>query len=254
MPTTARAQVPFTQDAAYSRIARHGDTMDGPLELWQDPIEDLDAATKQYVDAVGARVAVLEARSMPSANVSIVPDPQAFTGTAWVMIGPGITFTVPSGMTRAIATMNGQIGNGANNGQTQLQLCFGLGTPPNPGDAQTGTLLGLPVSFVAAAAGDYTPFSQTVLIEGMAFAYTYWISGAVSVPHGSSLLSDLGITAFGLFDPIAANGGGGGTTPSFPDAPSDGYVYGRVNGQWVRVTPLSGGTMTGPLILSENPT
>lgn len=237
MATVARTQSPTIQDAAYSRIARHGDCMEGPLELWDDPTDAYDAATKQYVDAVGARVAVLEARSQPSNNIAIVPDPASFSGLSWQMIGPGVPMTPPSGMSRAIATIDGQIGNNANNGQTQLQLCFGSDTPPNAGDPQTGTLLGLPVNFIAAAAGDYTPFSQTVLIGGLVPGTAYWISAAVSVPRGASLLSNVEFTAFGLFDPIVA--GSGAVSSGFSDAPSDGYVYGRINGQWVRVTPLA---------------
>jgi hypothetical protein len=42
--------------------------------------------------------------------------------------------------------------------------------------------------------------------------------------------------------------------PLATDAPSDGYNYGRANGAWSRDVPLSGGTMTGLLILSADPT
>lgn len=38
------------------------------------------------------------------------------------------------------------------------------------------------------------------------------------------------------------------------DAPSDGSWYGRQNGAWARVLPLSGGTLTGPLTLAADPT
>jgi hypothetical protein len=44
----------------------------------------------------------------------------------------------------------------------------------------------------------------------------------------------------------AAVGPGGG----IPDAPINGVTYGRFNGAWVPVLNLSGGTMTGPLILA----
>ena len=37
------------------------------------------------------------------------------------------------------------------------------------------------------------------------------------------------------------------------DAPEDGYVYGRRNGEWVRVVPLSGATMEGFLYLHDDP-
>lgn len=39
-----------------------------------------------------------------------------------------------------------------------------------------------------------------------------------------------------------------------PDAPADGFSYGRENNKWVRVLNLNGGTMLGPLILSGDPT
>jgi hypothetical protein len=38
------------------------------------------------------------------------------------------------------------------------------------------------------------------------------------------------------------------------DGPHDGYFYGRANGAWGQVVPLSGGTMTGLLTLSADPT
>jgi hypothetical protein len=38
------------------------------------------------------------------------------------------------------------------------------------------------------------------------------------------------------------------------DAPSDGSSYGRRNGAWVTILNLTGGTLTGPLILAADPT
>lgn len=38
------------------------------------------------------------------------------------------------------------------------------------------------------------------------------------------------------------------------DAPADGTAYGREDANWVPVVPLAGGTMTGPLVLSGDPT
>jgi hypothetical protein len=42
-----------------------------------------------------------------------------------------------------------------------------------------------------------------------------------------------------------STGGGSG----IPDAPINGITYGRLNGAWTPVLPLSGGTMSGPIIL-----
>jgi len=38
------------------------------------------------------------------------------------------------------------------------------------------------------------------------------------------------------------------------EAPSDGNLYGRLNAAWVRGLPIAGGTLTGALVLSADPT
>ena len=43
---------------------------------------------------------------------------------------------------------------------------------------------------------------------------------------------------------------GGATAPGLPEAPVDTFSYGRLNGNWERVLPLSGGTLLGPLTLA----
>jgi hypothetical protein len=53
---------------------------------------------------------------------------------------------------------------------------------------------------------------------------------------------------------IVSGGGGGGGGGGIPEAPTDGQIYGR-NGEtetWAPVLPLSGGTMTGELLLYGN--
>lgn len=49
---------------------------------------------------------------------------------------------------------------------------------------------------------------------------------------------------------VSEDGAGPGPGGGIPEAPLNGVTYGRQNGQWVPVLPLSGGTMTGPLILA----
>jgi hypothetical protein len=46
---------------------------------------------------------------------------------------------------------------------------------------------------------------------------------------------------------------GGGGSGGIPEAPSDGFDYGRKNAAWDKVLPLAGGTMTGILTLSGPP-
>jgi hypothetical protein len=44
------------------------------------------------------------------------------------------------------------------------------------------------------------------------------------------------------------------TSPGLIPAPADGFAYGQVNNAWARVLALTGGTLTGPLILAADPT
>ena len=50
-------------------------------------------------------------------------------------------------------------------------------------------------------------------------------------------------------DNLFTSGGGG----SFPEAPLDGFTYGRGSAAWLRVLPLAGGTLAGALLLSGDP-
>jgi hypothetical protein len=54
----------------------------------------------------------------------------------------------------------------------------------------------------------------------------------------------------GYVDARGGTGGGGG----IPEAPADGTTYGRNSGAWTSALALSGGTLTGPLLLAANPT
>jgi hypothetical protein len=45
-----------------------------------------------------------------------------------------------------------------------------------------------------------------------------------------------------------------GVTGGIVDAPTDGAVYGRQSAAWQKVLALAGGTMTGPIVLSGDPT
>jgi hypothetical protein len=42
--------------------------------------------------------------------------------------------------------------------------------------------------------------------------------------------------------------------PYMPDAPADDLAYGRCNADWTSVLPLTGGRLTGPLLLAADPT
>src|SRR5438034_2829150 len=66
----------------------------------------------------------------------------------------------------------------------------------------------------------------------------------VTMPDGSTR----------VWDGTKWKAGPGTGTGGIPDAPSDSYYYGRENGVWQHVLALSGGTLSGNLILNADPT
>ena len=123
------------------------------------------------------------------------------TGTAsatYVMMGLGLTLA-PEVATGAWVTADGQITNSANNGETDVVVCYGTGTAPANGAAQTGTISGQPTRYKATAANDFVPFSLTSLLTGLTPNTTYWIDLAVkAVGGGTARVMDLDFNAHGL--------------------------------------------------------
>lgn len=136
--------------------------------------------------------------AMPLVTVQ-VGSPSSTSSTSWVMLGLNVQFTPPPGVTRATFTVTGQIGN-TGNGETDLSLAYGTGTPPVFGAPATGTMIGLPVRYTGPSAGAFAPFSQTVAITGLTPGVTYWIGAAVKVSAASSVLNNLAITGQGVSD------------------------------------------------------
>lgn len=123
------------------------------------------------------------------------------SSTSWVMAGINLTFTAPG--TQVKFTIDGQVGNTVNNGETDLNLVYGTGTPPAFGAPVPAgaTLVGQPVRYVATSGGgSFAPFSRTVQITGLTPGVTYWLGLAVKVVTGSSILTELGVSAFSLAD------------------------------------------------------
>jgi|SRR5215475_6250574 len=76
----------------------------------------------------------------------------------------------------------------------------------------------------------------------------------IMVTQDGETISEYVCFAPGMWKQFQGFGSGPGGGPSgIPDAPLNGVTYGRMNGMWVPVLPLSGGPnnqMTGPLILA----
>jgi len=123
------------------------------------------------------------------------------TGTAsasYVMMGLALSLA-PEVASGAWVTADGQITNSANNGETDVVVCYGTGTAPLNGAAQIGTIVGQPARYKSTAANDFVPFSLTSLIPNLTSGATYWIDLAVkAVGGGTARVMDLDFSAHGL--------------------------------------------------------
>jgi len=73
----------------------------------------------------------------------------------------------------------------------------------------------------------------------------------IMVPQQSGESCEYWCFSPGLWKQVSGAGiGAPGPQGGIPEAPINGVTYGRQNGQWTPVLPLSGGTMTGPIILA----
>jgi hypothetical protein len=125
-------------------------------------------------------------------------NPTGSASTTYVMMGLALSLA-PEVATGAWITADGQITNSANNGETDVVVCYGTGTAPANGAAQTGTIVGQPARYKSTAANDFVPFSLTSLITGLTSGTTYWIDLAVkAVGGGTARVMDLDFNAHGL--------------------------------------------------------
>jgi hypothetical protein len=121
---------------------------------------------------------------------------QATSGSAYHMVGLAITFT-PQGEYQAIAVAVGGISNTVTNGETDVVVCFGTGTPPTTGAALAGTMIGSPAAFVAPTAGASGSFSASG-VGAPLVAASYWFDIAIRGIGGAGAISNYSLTVSGL--------------------------------------------------------
>jgi hypothetical protein len=125
------------------------------------------------------------------------PNPTGTNNATYTMMGLALPLTGEVG-TAAWVTADGQITNTANNGETDVVICYGTGAAPVNGAPQTGTIVGQPTRYVSTAANDYVPFSLTVILTSLARATTYWVDLALKANGGTARVMDLDFSAHGL--------------------------------------------------------
>ena len=140
---------------------------------------------------------ILFAPKTVAGMISVAASP----GTAsadYVMQGIDLTLATVIA-SRAWVTVNGQVTNDKNGGQTDVVLCYGEGAPPANGDPQAGTILTSPASFVSTSGGGaFLPFSLTAMIAEIVPETDYWFDLAVRVTTGNGNVANVDLCAMGL--------------------------------------------------------
>jgi hypothetical protein len=208
-----------TKQYTDTRVLKAGDTMTGTLVLSGDPTQPLQAATKAYVDAHAPG-------NLPEAPV----DGYLYgrLNTSW-----------QRGLPVAGGTMTGALLLSANPTQpleaaTKQTVDAKIA---KAGDAMTGplTLAADPAQPLQAATKQYADLRVVKAGDTMTGALTLAADPTQPLQAATKQYVD-------------------GHSGGIIDAPSDSFAYGRVNAAWQKVMPLAGGTMTGPIVLANDPT
>jgi hypothetical protein len=166
------------------------------------PVRELFATARDEIIDLQAAVQTLAARSQAAASIASA-NPTGTPSDSYVMMGIAMTFTAPPGASRALIIVTGETGSTANNGETFVSICYGVGPPPVNPAPLTGTQIGNPIHAIASTGGgDYTPFSQNALLTDLT-PDTYWIDLAVKAAGGGvASVANLQITGVSILDPV----------------------------------------------------
>jgi len=200
-----------------------GGTMTGPLILNADPTVPLGAATKQYVDAVSIDIDAELATKVNKAGDTMT-GPLTLSGPPTAANHAATRAYVDAGDAAVQAQVTGRVNRA---GDTMTGTLVLAGPPAAANDAATK---GYVDAMAGAGTGIFLPLAGGAMTGPMTLA------GPPTAP-----LNPVTLQFFN--DQMSAAG-------LYPDAPNDGFAYGRQSQAWQRVVRLAGSTMTGPLILS----
>jgi hypothetical protein len=136
-----------------------------------------------------------------AAAMEVASDSPTTTSTTFVTSGDGVQFT-PSGSSRGVVMVNGQLGNTGTPNTSNAQIVWGTGTYPGRGVSITSaTVVGGVASMMTSRAGESTSFALTALLTGLQIGQEYWVDVAFSAATGTATLSQVTITALEVLDP-----------------------------------------------------
>lgn len=202
-PSKPATGMAFTSDMRANFYAAYNE-----ISALQLVVEELTGGVdlselQAQIDALKADVLTLKARQMAAASMNIAAPPN--TGSAaFVTAGIGVQFT-PHNSTRAIFQLDGNLGNASNGQQSEARLVYGTGAAPSFGTlvtATNGQFIGNTASMTAAKVNDATPFTTYALIENLLAGTQYWIGLGFRAVGGTATLTQMGLVAFEVIDPI----------------------------------------------------
>lgn len=189
LDSSAFAAAAHAHDADY--VNTTGDTMTGTLTLAGDPSANLDAATKQYVDALETRIADLEE---DMADLQILLASVSTENSGQDVVFTGVNVHVRSGSGATDGTING-LGN----------LIVGYNEARSTGSDKTGSH-----NLVVGSNHNYTSYG------GLVVGYQNTVSGPLSSVSGGAFNEASG-------DASSVSGGGHNTAINSYSSVSGGY-------------------------------
>jgi hypothetical protein len=242
-----------TKQLVDGKVAKTGDTMTGALTLPGNPTQPLQAAPKQYVDT-----RILRTGDTMTGSLVLNADPTAALGAATKQ-------TVDAKISRAGDTMTGTlvlVGDPVQPLEASTKAYVDAHTPGAITEAPSDSYL---YGRVNAAWARVLPLAGGVMTGGITLPADPTLAlGAATKQMVDGKIAKAGDTMTGPLvlpgdptSPLQASTKAyvdAHTPGAITEAPSDSYLYGRVNATWVRGLPLAGGTLTGPLALPADPT
>ena len=131
------------------------------------------------------------------ANMVSVAAPVGTSSTTFVMQGLDLSVTATIA-TKLLLSVSGDVANSLNNGETDMQLFYGTGTPPVNGAALTGTALGSMLRYEASTGGSVGPFAKTVVVTGLTLGTTYWFDVGLKVVTGNGSIANVDLAGHGI--------------------------------------------------------